>query len=97
MKPIPWRELLEAGRDFRRTWPQLVVADLLARIATVVVLAPVVGLLIKLFLLTADDGVLADTDIVAFLLHPFGILALVIVSAVWLGILLAEQDRKSVV
>lgn len=90
MKPIPWRNLLEACSDFRRTWPQLVVADLLARIATVVVLTPIVGLLIKLFLLTADDGVLADTDIVLFLLHPFGMLALVIVSAVWLGILFAE-------
>ena len=97
MKPIQWLDLLEARSDFRRTWPQLLLTDLLARIIAVVVLIPMVGLLIKVFLLQTDDGVLADTDIVVFLLHPLGITALLIVCAVLLGMLFAKQGVLMVV
>ena len=44
-------------RDFRRTWPQLVLTDLLARILAVVIIAPAVGLLVKFFLWRTDTGV----------------------------------------
>jgi glycerophosphoryl diester phosphodiesterase len=97
VKPIRWLDLLEARSDFRRTWPQLLLTDLLARIIVVVVLTPMVGLLIKVFLLQTDDGVLTDTDIVVFLLHPLGITALLIVGAVSLGILFAKQGVLMVV
>jgi len=97
VKPIQWLDLLEARSDFRRTWPQLLLTDLLARIIAVVVLIPMVGLLIKVFLLQTDDGVLADTDIVVFLLHPLGITALLIVCAVLLGMLFAKQGVLMVV
>jgi len=97
VKPIRWLDLLEARSDFRRTWPQLLLTDLLARTIVVVVLTPMVGLLIKIFLLQTDDGVLSDTDIVVFLLHPLGITALLIVCAVSLGVLFAKQGVLMVV
>ena len=97
MKPIRWLDLLEARSDFRRTWPQLLLTDLLSRIIVVVALIPIVGLLIKVFLLQTDDGVLSDTDIVVFLLHPIGITALLIVCAVSLGVLFAQQGVLMVV
>jgi glycerophosphoryl diester phosphodiesterase len=97
VKPIRWPDLLEARSDFRRTWPQLLLTDLLARIIVVVVLTPMVGILIKVFLLRADDGVLTDTDIVVFLIHPLGITALLIVCSVSLGVWFAKQGFMMVV
>jgi glycerophosphoryl diester phosphodiesterase len=90
MTSIRWSDLRGALTDFRRTWPQLVLTDLLARALAVVVVTPIVGLLLKLFLMRTDDGVLADTDIAAFALHPIGLTAIVIVGAVSLGVWLAE-------
>ena len=91
MKTIQWSDLRGALTDFRRTWPQLLLTDFLARALAVVVVTPLVGLLLKLFLMTTDDGVLADTDIAAFALHPIGLTAIVIVGAVSLGVWFAEQ------
>ena len=48
------------------------------------------GLLVKLFLMGTNDGVLADADIAAFALHPIGLTAIVIVGAVSLGVWFAE-------
>jgi glycerophosphoryl diester phosphodiesterase len=97
MEPIHWLDLLEARSDFRRTWPQLLLTDLFSRMIVVVALTPIVGLLIKVFLLQTNDGVLSDTDIVVFLLHPIGITALLIVCAVSLGVLFAQQSILMVV
>lgn len=97
MKPIPWPQLFEARNDFRRTWPQLLLTDLLSRIIAVVVLIPMVGLLVKVFLLQTDDGVLTDTDIIVFLLHPIGITALLLVGAASLGIEFAKHSVLLVV
>ena len=97
MKPIRWLNLLEALSDFRRTWPQLLFTDLLARIIVVVALTPMVGLLIKVFLLLTEDGVLSDTDIIEFLFHPLGITALITVCSVSLGVLFAKEAALMVV
>ena len=97
MKPIRWLDLFEARSDFYRTWPQLLLTDLLARIIVVVALTPMIGLLIKVFLLQTDNGVLSDTDIIVFLLHPLGITAFIIVCAISLGVLFAEQGVLMVV
>jgi glycerophosphoryl diester phosphodiesterase len=77
-------------RDFRRVWTQLALTDVLARALGVAVLTPAVALLLKLFLLAADDRVLTDTDIASFLLHPVGLLAGFVVGAVSLAILFVE-------
>lgn len=97
MKPIRWRDLFEARSDFRRTWPQLLLTDLLSRAIVIVALTPMVGLLISVFLRQTDYGVLSDTEIAAFLLHPIGITALLIVSAVSLGIFFAKQGVLMVI
>jgi glycerophosphoryl diester phosphodiesterase len=84
-------------RDFRRTWPQLLATDLLARTLAVVVLTPAVALLLKLFLVRTDTGVLSDQDILWFCLHPIGLTALVVVGAVSLGILFFEVGQLMVI
>jgi len=89
--------LLESLRDFRRTWPQLVVNDLLVRVVAVVILTPVVGLLLKLFLARTETGVVTDVAIVSFLLSPIGIAALLVVGAVSLGLLFAESGTLMVI
>ena len=92
-----WPLLKEAIGDFRRTWPQLVLTDLLARILAVVIIAPAVGLLVKLFLWRTSTGVVTDEAIVSFLLHPFGMAALVVIAAVSLGVLFAETGQLMVI
>ncbi len=84
-------------RDFRRTWPQLVLTDLLAKILAVVIITPAVGLLGKLFLWRTATGVVTDEAIVSFLLNPFGITALVVIAAVSLGVLFAETGQLMVI
>jgi glycerophosphoryl diester phosphodiesterase len=93
----PQALLVDAFRDFRRTWPQLVLTDLLARILAVVIIAPAVGLLGKLFLWRTATGVVTDEAIVSFLLHPFGMAALVVIAAVSLGVLFAETGQLMVI
>jgi glycerophosphoryl diester phosphodiesterase len=94
----PERALFRLGLDdFRRSWPQLILTDLTARAVGVIVLTPMVGLLLKLFLARADDGVLADADIALFLLHPLGLTAALLIGGVSLGILFAEQGALMVI
>jgi glycerophosphoryl diester phosphodiesterase len=97
LNATPWSLLTESIADLRRTWPQLVLTDLLARILTVVIVAPAVGLLVKLFLWRTPTGVVTDEAIVSFLLHPFGMAALVIIAAVSLGVLFAETGQLMVI
>ena len=89
--------LREAFGDLRRAWPQLVITDVMARILAVVIIAPAVGLLVKLFLWRTATGVLTDEAIASFLLHPFGLAALVVVAAISLGILFAETGQLMVI
>ena len=89
--------LVESLSDLRRTWPQLILTDLLVRILAVVVLTPVVGLLLKAFLSSTETGVVTDVAIVGFLLRPVGIAALLIVGAVSLGLLFAETGGLMVI
>ena len=93
----PGIDVRGALRDFRRTWPQLLLTDLLARIAAFVVLTPVTALLLGLFLIRTDDQVLTDTDIAVFVLHPIGITALIVVGGVGLAVLFAKQAVLMVV
>jgi len=98
MKLVSARELLlDALRDFRRTWPQLTLADLMARVLAATLLAPLVGLLLRLFLATTPDGVVTDASIVGFLLHPAGFLALIIVVSVSLAIVFVEAGQVMVI
>ena len=63
MNPFDRSMVRGAADDFRRTWPQLVLTDLVARAVAVVVIAPLLGLLLKLFLWRTSDGVVTDEQI----------------------------------
>jgi len=93
----PWLILAKAFCDFRRTWPQLVLTDLMARVVAVIIITPAVGLLGKLFLWRTATGVVTDEAIVSFLVHPFGMAALVAMAAVSLGVLFAETGQLMVI
>lgn len=82
--------VLAAG-DFRRTWRELLVASAVYKVAAFVILFPLVGVALRLFVSISGSSVLADQDILFFVLSPIGLLALVLVSAVSLGILALEQ------
>ena len=97
MNASPWSLLTDALHDLRRAWPQLVLTDLLARVLAVVIIAPAVGLLVKVFLWSTATGVVTDEAIVSFFLHPIGLTALVVVGAVSLGVLFAETGQLMVI
>lgn len=97
MKRSARNMFVEALRDFRRTWPQLILSDLLARAFAFAVLTPVVGLLFKLFLATTPTGVVTDSAIAGFLLHPTGFLAVVVGSAATIGIVFLETGQIMVI
>lgn len=88
---------MEALRVFRRTWPQLVLTDLAGRALAVAILVPVVGLLLQVFLATTSEGVVTDGAILLFFLHPAGLAALLIIGAVYLGIIFAESGALMVI
>jgi len=94
---IPSIGFLGSLRDFRRTWPQLVLIDLLARGLGIVAISPFVAGLVKLFLLRTEDGVLTDADIAVFLLHPLGLLAALVVGSISLTLLFAKQGAAMVI
>jgi glycerophosphoryl diester phosphodiesterase len=89
--------LMEALRDARRTWPQLLLTDLLLRVNAMVVLVPLVGLVLQGFLRGSRSGPVTDAAIVDFLIHPLGILTLLTVGAIALGLVLAENGAIMVI
>jgi glycerophosphoryl diester phosphodiesterase len=88
---------MEAAVDFRRSWPQLVLTDLLARAVAVIILAPTIGFLGRLFLLRTSSRVVTDEAIVSFILHPFGFAALVTVGAVIGATVFIESGQLMVI
>jgi len=82
----------KAAGDFLRAWPRLLATDIIYKIITLVVLTPVVSLALKFFMSTRGSTVLADQDILYFVLSPVGLTAVVVVGAVSLAILALEQS-----
>ncbi len=89
--------LSDSLRLFRRTWPQLVLTDLLAKVLSLAIISPAIGLLIELFLRRTSTGVVTDEAIASFLLRPFGMAALMVVGAVTAGVLFAESGQLMVI
>jgi glycerophosphoryl diester phosphodiesterase len=80
-----------AARDFRRTWRDLLITDVVYKVAAFVILYPLVGAALRLFVSISGSSVLADQEILFFVLSPIGLLALVVVGAVSLAILAFQQ------
>jgi glycerophosphoryl diester phosphodiesterase len=76
--------------DFRRAWFQLLTIDLIYKIIAFAIFTPFVGLALRLFLSMSGNSVLADEDILFFVLSPIGLVALVVVSVISLGIIALE-------
>ena len=85
------RVFIGAVGDFLRAWPRLLATDMVYKIIAFVVLIPLVGIVLEFFMSTTDSAVLADQDILFFVLSPMGLAALVVVGAVSLAILTLEQ------
>jgi glycerophosphoryl diester phosphodiesterase len=81
----------KAVGDFLHAWPRLLAADVVYKIIAFVLLTPLVSLTLKLFLASKGASVLADQDILFFVLSPMGLMALVVVGAVSLAVLTLEQ------
>ncbi len=82
---------LLALRDFRRTWPQLLLVTLATRAAVTVLMLPGVALLLRFFISRQDRAALSDEEILFFFLSPVGLVALIVVGGLWVGVSLVEQ------
>jgi glycerophosphoryl diester phosphodiesterase len=74
-------------RDLRLSWPQLALVDSLYKLLAFLVLWPVIGLALRLFVELSGRDDLADDDIVNFLLGPVGWATCVVIGALWVAIL----------
>jgi len=74
-----------------RSWKELFVADLIYKVIAFVILAPLAGFLFRLLLAASGRSVLADQDILVFLLKPLGLMALAAGGAVWMAIFALEH------
>ncbi len=89
-----WRDFLATLRalmeTYRQHWPRLLALDLVAKIAGFVVLVPLVGLVARALLAVSGSSLLADEDIVSFLLGPVGWAILLAVASANVAILAVE-------
>ena len=83
--------LTSARHDFRLVWRELFLTDLLYKAIAFVVLMPLVGLLLRVALAVSGTTVLADQDILYFLLGPIGWVTLIVVGGAWIAIVALEQ------
>ncbi len=83
--------LAEILQIWKRCWWALVVADLAFKLAATVVIAPLVAVAFRAFVATSGRDVLADEDILKFVLSPIGIGCLLVVGGLALAALLLEQ------
>ncbi len=77
--------------DFGRHWPQLFLTNGLYTVIAVVLLTPLLAVLTQVLLALAGKPVLADQDILFFVLQPTGWICVVTLGALWLGIIILGQ------
>ena len=83
--------LRAAAKDFRRCWRTLFVTDVVYKIMAFVLLTPLVAILFRVIIGLSGNTVLADQDVLFFLLGPIGFTGMTLVGALWLGIVAVEQ------
>lgn len=79
-------------RDFRRIWPQLLAAYIVAGVAIAVIVTPATAIAIRLILALSGNTVVADLEILEFALSPIGLASIIAVAGltVAVGILSAS-------
>lgn len=93
MRPV----IAAALRDFRRSWKQLFAADLIYKAIAFALLTPLVAFLFHLLLWFSGDSVLADQDILFFLLTPIGWICMISVGGLSIGIAAVELAALMVI
>ena len=91
MQPSAQRILAGTVSDVRHAWRSLLATDLAYKVLAVVVLSPLVGGLFQVCLQFSGREVLADEDILRFLLSPLGWATTILVGALAIGIIALEQ------
>lgn len=81
----------DSMRNFRGSWKSLVITNLVFKAIAFIILTPLVAILFRAMLSLSGSEVLADQDILFFLLGPLGWLCLVTVGAISLGVIGLEQ------
>lgn len=85
-----WRRALAL---FGGTWRELLAADLIYRLLAAAILLPVVGLALRGFLRASGSGtVLADQDILYFVLSPIGVATLILVGGAVIAVTALETS-----
>jgi glycerophosphoryl diester phosphodiesterase len=85
------KTLVKTVGDFRRHWPQLFLTNGLYTVIAVVFLTPLLAVLSQLLLRLSGKAVLADQDLLFFLLEPAGWICVITLGALWLGIIILDQ------
>jgi glycerophosphoryl diester phosphodiesterase len=86
------RELLRAAvADVRRAWRALLATDLVWKLVAFAILTPLVGLALRGGIALSGDTVLADQEILFFLLRPLGLVVLVVAAGLSLAVVGLEQ------
>lgn len=80
-----------AMRDFLRTWPRMFATDFVFKLVAFALLTPLVGVALRGFVSLSGKSLLADQDILRFVLSPLGIAALIVVAAAVIAIAAFEQ------
>ncbi len=78
-------------RDFRHSWRELALTDIAYKLLAFIILTPIMGLLFRLLITLSGRKVVADEDIIQFLLEPLGWICLVTIGALWIAIIALEQ------
>jgi glycerophosphoryl diester phosphodiesterase len=77
--------------DLKATWPQLAITDILYKILAFVILTPLTAALVRMVVSMSGRTVLADEDLLFFLVRPLGWLSLILLGGVILAIIGLEQ------
>lgn len=83
--------LRDAWRDGRSAWSQLLAVDIGFKLLAFVLLTPLFGLVLRAGVAFSGESVLADQDILLFLVRPIGLVVLVVATALFLALMALEQ------
>lgn len=83
--------LREAFRAIRLRWRPVLLTGISCKLLTFAVLTPIVSLAFRWFVGSSGRTVLADKDILFFILSPVGGICLITVGGLWLAIVALEQ------
>jgi len=89
-QPETRRIVAQVLDDFRRVWKEMAWTVVVYRVLCAIVLIPLGGLLFRGLLALSGRTMLADHDILIFLLRPLGWIILIVMGAVWITISVLE-------